>query len=158
MAQHITLPLAIAALAVALLWSQRGGALAAAALPPAVALAPEAQPVAVGATPASAAPTVGDSKPVKTDRSQQLELPDGTFVAALNGATDAAPLQQYWGGQIPWSPIVGVERNTQGVDWYRHANGSYSTTQMVWRSDLNRHAAMTRVGHPGPAVTPAVGQ
>lgn len=82
-------------------------------------------------------------------------LPDGTRTAMLNGATDAPPLGEYWGTTVPWSPIVGIERNDQGVDWYRHQNGSYSTTQVVWRSDLQRHMAMTRVAHPAPAAAPA---
>ena len=82
-----------------------------------------------------------------------LLLPDGSTVPALNGAVDAEPLATFW-GPFPWSPIVGVERNDQGVDWYKHADGSYSTTQMVWRPDLGRHAAMTRVAHPG-ATPPA---
>jgi hypothetical protein len=53
---------------------------------------------------------------------------------------------------MPWSPIVGVEHSA-GVDWYRHANGSYSTTQMV-RADNGSVMAMTRVGHRGPEAPP----
>jgi hypothetical protein len=79
-----------------------------------------------------------------------LLLPDGSTVPTLNGALDAEPLATFW-GPFPWSPIVGVERNDQGIDWYKHADGSYSTTQMVWRQDLGRRAAMTRVAHPGAA-------
>ena len=45
-----------------------------------------------------------------------------------------------------------------GLDWYKHADGSYSTTQMVMRSDLGRMAAMTRVAHPGPALVPTAPQ
>lgn len=86
--------------------------------------------------------------------SRELQLPDGSVVPTLNDAVDAAPIAQFWGSQ-PWSPIVGVERSSAGLDWYKHADGSYSTTQMVWRSDLGRHAAMTRVAHPGPVPAPA---
>lgn len=85
---------------------------------------------------------------------RELQLPDGSVVPTLNDAVDAAPIAQFWGSQ-PWSPIVGVERSSAGLDWYKHADGSYSTTQMVWRSDLGRHAAMTRVAHPGPVPAPA---
>lgn len=88
--------------------------------------------------------------------SRELQLPDGTSVPTLNDAFDAAPLARYW-GPFPWSPIVGVRRGA-GVDWYEHADGSFSTTQMVWRSDLGAMAAMTRVAHPGPqpaATAPA---
>lgn len=93
--------------------------------------------------------------PAEVGHAHQLELPDGSFVPALNGAVDPAPLRQYWGSRVPWSPIVAVERS-QGVDWYRHANGSFSTTQRVWRSDRKEWVTMTRVGHPGPETTPPV--
>jgi hypothetical protein len=82
--------------------------------------------------------------------SKRLELPDGTFVATLNGAVDAPSMKDFW-GPFDWSPIVGTERSSAGVDWYEHADGSFSTTEMVWRPDLGRKAAMTRVAHPGPA-------
>lgn len=88
--------------------------------------------------------------------SRELLLPDGTSVPTLNDTVDAAPLARYW-GPFPWSPIVGV-RSGAGIDWYEHADGSFSTTQMVWRSDLGCMAAMTRVAHPGPppaAAAPA---
>lgn len=112
--------------------------------------APPSLPVtrATAAIPAAAAVP----PPAAATASTQLELPDGTFVPTLNGATDAAPLARYW-GPYPWSPIVGTERSSAGIDWYRHQDGSYSTTQMVWRQDLGREAALTRVAHPGP--TPA---
>ena len=83
-----------------------------------------------------------------------LELPDGSYVDALNGAVDAPPMRDFW-GPFAWSPIVGVERSDAGIDWYRHADGSYSTTQMVLREDLGRMAAMTRVAHPGAAPAAA---
>ena len=96
------------------------------------------------------------AKPAAAEPSRRLELPDGTSVPTLNDAIDAAPLQQFW-GNWPWSPITGVVRGDNGIDWYEHADGSCSTTQMVWRSDLGRHLAMTRVAHPGPApAAPAI--
>ena len=105
--------------------------------------------VAVGAV-APPRPNAAEEDPAPNRR---LELPDGTFVAALNGAVDAPSMKDYW-GPFPWSPIVGVARSDAGLDWYEHADGSYSTTQMVMRSDLGRMAAMTRVAHPGPATVP----
>ena len=75
----------------------------------------------------------------------------------LNNATDAPPLADYW-GIWPWSPIVGVERSDAGIDWYRHEDGSYSTTEMVWRSDYKRFMAMTRVGHPTKVTAPTAPQ
>lgn len=111
---------------------------------------PTAAPTTDRASGDATAPT---EAPVVVDHSRQLELPDGSFVAALNGAVEAAPLQQYW-GPFDWSPITGVVR-AGPIDWYQHADGSFSTTQMVWRSDLGRMAAMTRVAHPGPAPAAA---
>ena len=103
------------------------------------------------AAPAAATPEQAAPREPAADRSHVLELPDGTCCATLNGAVDAAPLATYWGPQ-PWSPIVAIEHSSAGIDWYRHADGSFSTTQMVWRQDLGRMAAMTRVAHPGPTA------
>ncbi|MCK5941484.1 MAG: hypothetical protein KAI24_05895 [Planctomycetes bacterium] len=119
---------------------------------------PENPPTAAAADRATAPPRPAaaafDRRPEQvaqpSDRRRQLLLPDGSYVPALNDAVDAAPLHEYWGPR-PWSPIVAVERSGAGVDWYRHANGSYSTTQMVMRPDLGRMAAMTRVAHVGQA-------
>lgn len=141
-------------------------ALAISWLMPVEAHAPTAAPIAAVPSPAVHAapvpataelPAAAPAALAPAEPSPRLELPDGTSVPTLNGAVDAAPLHHYW-GNWPWSPIVGVVRGA-GVDWYQHADGSCSTTQMVWRSDLGRHAAMTRVAHPGPVpAAPAVAQ
>lgn len=86
----------------------------------------------------------------KASNQRKLALPDGTFVETLNNAVNAPPIADFW-GPFDWSPIIGTERSSAGIDWYKHADGSYSTTQMVMRTDLGREAAMTRVAHPGPA-------
>jgi hypothetical protein len=89
------------------------------------------------------------------DRTTMLELPDGTFVPALNQTVGAPPLAIAWQG--PWSPIDHVERTDQGVDWYVHRDGTRSTTEMKYRPELGRMDAMTRTGRPGgdpPSVTP----
>lgn len=115
--------------------------------------AQSAPPAPVAAAIAAPAPTAPVAAPV--DRKRELLLPDGSYVPALNGAEDAAPIATYW-GPFPWSPIIGIETNSQGLDWYKHKDGSYSTTQMVWREDLGRKVAMTRVAHPAPGETPKV--
>jgi hypothetical protein len=92
--------------------------------------------------------------PPAADHRAELELPDGTFVPSLNGAVGARPIATAWGSQ-PWSPIVATERSDRGVDWYVHADGSRSTTEMQFRSDLARLDALTRVAHPGPKPGPA---
>lgn len=105
--------------------------------------------------PAPAAPTpVRAAAPAAAPAAHhELVLPDGTTVPALNGAVDPAPLSRYW-GPFPWSPIVGRERSSAGIEWYRHADGSYSTTEMAFVEQLGRQIALTRVAHPGPEHTP----
>ncbi len=115
---------------------------------------PAPLPVATAAfAPAPAPANAQPAAATAVDHTHDLALPDGTFVPALNGATDPAPLQQFW-GPFAWSPIVGV-RQGAGIDWYEHADGSMSTTQMVWCQQLGRELAMTRVAHPGPAPAEA---
>ncbi len=80
---------------------------------------------------------------------KMLELPDGTFVPALNGAVNAKPLVTAWDPQVPYAKIIRQERAPDGVDWYVHADGSFSTTRMVFRDDLKRMDAVTSVAHPG---------
>jgi hypothetical protein len=86
-------------------------------------------------------------------RDGQLALPDDTFVPCLNGARGAPDLRLFWGDR-PFSPIVSIERTDLGIDWYVHADGSRTTTEMKWRADLGRFDAMTRVAVPVPG-TPA---
>jgi hypothetical protein len=116
---------------------------------------PESKPPAPAPSPVAEVASANRTKnaPSDVDHSRELELPDGSFVPALNGAVGATRLAEYW-GPLPWSPIVAVERSSAGIDWFRHQDGSYSTTQMVWRKDLGRYEAMTRVAHPGPAPAP----
>lgn len=85
------------------------------------------------------------------DERTTMLLPDGSRVATLNGATDVRPMQEVWPKGRPWSPIVGVERSDVGVDWYVHADGCRSTTEMRWRADLGRADALTRIAQPIPA-------
>lgn len=121
--------------------------------PPPTAAAPT--PSTTTPTPAAAAPLPerGRKPAPPPSRPDELALPDGTFVATLNGATNVPPLADYW-GTWPWSPIVGVERSSAGLDWYKHADGSFSTTQMAWSSTLKAHVPMTRVAHPSTDTAP----
>jgi len=82
---------------------------------------------------------------------QMLKLPDGSEVAPLNGVKQ--PAAMVW--QNPqWSPIVGTE-HSNGIDWYVHADGTRTTTVMLWRSDLGRTDAITWSFHPREAVPTA---
>lgn len=141
------------AVAIVALLMRRGGEAAAPAVPEVpVVEAPSPAPSPAAGQFVAPAPQAAAAAP---DRSRELLLPDGSYVPTLNGATDPAPLKQYW-GLVPWSPIVGVETNDHGVAWYRHANGSYSTTETLWDSAGKRHVTLTRVAHQGPAETPAL--
>ena len=66
---------------------------------------------------------------------------------ALNGAVAPPPLAHALGDRA-FAPIVGVERSAAGIDWYLHADGMRSTTEMRWRHDLLRFDALTRVALP----------
>jgi hypothetical protein len=106
------------------------------------------QPAAAGKPAVDLVPAVpAPSRAPAGPRDQQLALPDDTFVPCLNGARGAPDLREYWGNR-PFSPIVAVERSDLGVDWYVHADGTRTTTEMKWRSDLGRFDAMTRVAVP----------
>ena len=144
---------AAAVVAIAAIGLRENAAPPAADPPPAV--------VTPAATLAPAAPAAAVPAPVvpvrAATREASLELPDGTFVPMLNGATGALSLKQYWGAR-PWSPILHVVRSDAGVDWYVHADGTFTTTEMKWRSDLGRLDAMTRIAIPKgepPPVKPS---
>lgn len=106
------------------------------ASPPPVADKPEAarapDPFGVVATPPA-------------DRSAYIELPDGTFAPALNGVRNAPAMR--WTADEPFAPIVGKE-TYEGVEWYSHADGSKSTTRVVFRTDLDHDAPVTSVATP----------
>lgn len=77
----------------------------------------------------------------------ELTLPDGSTVATLNGV--AQPALMRWKRGRPYSPIIGI-RSRAGVDWYEHADHSFTTTVMIYRQDLGREDATTIVTHPVP--------
>ena len=96
--------------------------------------APAPQPATATAPPAPPQPSEGDF----------ILMPDGSKPKALNGVKN--PPKALW-GDPPWSPIVRVDHNN-GLDWYVHADGSYTTSMMQWRSDLNDKTAVTICLHP----------
>lgn len=118
--------------------------------PPTSAAAPASTAVAAPAA-ALVAPLPAATAPAgKGDDDAMWLLPDGSRIATLNGARSPRPLQEAWPPNVPWSPIVGFERSPAGVDWYVHADGSKSTTEMKWREDLRRYDAVTRLARPTP--------
>jgi hypothetical protein len=108
--------------------------------------APAPQPVTAQAPPAK-----------KADEGDFILMPDGSKPKALNGVKQ--PPKALWGDQ-PWSPIVRIQHDP-GLDWYVHADGSYTTSLMQWRSDLNDKTPVTICLHPAqvmPTDEPASGQ
>lgn len=88
---------------------------------------------------------------VPADR--RLRMPDGSFVPTLNGVLHPADI--VWGDR-PWSPIVRKQIDPT-VEWYVHADGTYTTTLMRWRGDLGREEPVTLCMRPGrPAATERV--
>ena len=88
-----------------------------------------------------------DPAPTPVERgSRTIPLPDGTFVPALNGIEN--PPAPHWERGRPWSPIVG-RAHSQGLEWYVHADGTWTTTFRAWRDELGRYDDTTAVYHPG---------
>lgn len=114
--------------------------------------APAAEVVASRVEPAPPSCPAAREAPAEAADETTWLLPDGARVPALNGARSPQPMREVWPVSVPWSPITGVEHSPAGIDWYVHADGSRSTTQMVWRADLGRMDAMTRLARPAPRV------
>lgn len=116
-----------------------------------LAVTPQAVPDLPAPTPSNApvmtyeAPTIVHA-PKPEERDRMFKLPNGDFVASLNGVLNAP--EMLWPKDIPYSPIVGRERDTRGHEWYVHADGSKSTNRMVFRSDLGRMDPITTVANP----------
>jgi len=74
----------------------------------------------------------------------RLYFPDGTWLPALNGATNPKPV--YFRGR-PYSPVVRKAYDPKFKrHWYVHADGSWSTTvPMNFRGQKN---TVTQVVHP----------
>jgi len=83
----------------------------------------------------------------------RLGLPDGSWVPALNGAEGEHDLAKAWERGRPFAPILDVVDGPY-CQFYRHADGTLSTTQMVWREDLGRDDVCVWVAHPQAHVAP----
>jgi hypothetical protein len=73
-----------------------------------------------------------------------IRFPGGQTAKALNDCKSSATC--VWGDR-PWSPIERVEFNN-GLYWYVHRDGTYTTTTMTWRSDLGREDVVALCMHP----------
>ena len=68
----------------------------------------------------------GDAQPVAATGNQgSIRFPDGSSRPALNGVTQA--LEIPWPSGVPFAPVV-EQLHHNGADWYRHADGTFTTT------------------------------
>lgn len=88
-------------------------------------------------------PTQSDVAPA------QAKFPDGTARTALNGVT--VPLTIDWPGQRPYSPVVEVVTNENGVSFWKHADGSFSTTLVRVETVSGKVVQFAQTYTPGPA-------
>ncbi|MCA8952615.1 MAG: hypothetical protein KDE27_24090 [Planctomycetes bacterium] len=102
--------------------------------------APQIASVPVTPLPAGAEP--------EPESGPMLRLPDGTSVPNLNGVK--VPVKFRWTRNYPYSPIVGkrLAKEPGDWEWYEHADGSLSTTVMLYRDDLGREDATSFVATP----------
>jgi hypothetical protein len=77
---------------------------------------------------------------------QFLKLPDGNYVAPLNGVKEPAPF--LWPPSIPFAPIIGKELDDHGRWWYVHKDGSKSTTFMGMHPQTGKLDARTDIMNP----------
>ena len=78
-------------------------------------------------------------------RRRRLYFPDGSYLPALNGATNVPSVAFR---DRAYSPVIGKAKDDTGREWYQHEDGSSSTTFMGWRKDLGRYDGNTVVAHP----------
>ena len=76
----------------------------------------------------------------------QLLLPDGTRLPVLNGAYGAPPPK--WPEDRPWSPIVRKEIDKLGYEWYVHADGCKTITQVVFDRVSGKRMVATNTFQP----------
>ncbi len=83
------------------------------------------------------------TSPTDMQRRAMVKLPNHEYLPALNGCMDPPAMQ--WPPGKPYSPVVGTRVFADGVEWYVHENGFFSTTHMVHNSQLGRQMAVTVV-------------
>lgn len=113
--------------------------------------------------PAVASPMVADARagaaattPPVAGKPGTMRFPDGSTRPALNGVTEV--LEIPWPSDRPWSPVV-EQVHHNNVDWFRHADGSFSTTIVRKEEVSGRMVQMPLCYTPAPAVgTPTLRQ
>lgn len=77
----------------------------------------------------------------------KLTYPDGSTRDALNGV--GADVTILWSPERPFAPIVGTFHD-RGWDWYRHADGTLTTVQILEINGVPQVCPLT--AHPEAAV------
>jgi hypothetical protein len=101
----------------------------------------ESATVSVGApaaTPAAAPAAAGGS----------IRFPDGSSKPALNGVTEALELP--WPADRPFAAVLDVVSHA-GTDFYRHADGTFSTTVVRTESVSGKQVQIGLCYSPSPA-------
>lgn len=107
----------------------------------------------IGSPPSAAATSAGPefgmlrTAPSAEDRPRYVEMPDGSWLPALNGVRGAP--KSSWNPERPYARVVRVDR-MQDADWYVHADGTWTTTRSVFRKDLGRDDPQSYALHPQP--------
>lgn len=74
-----------------------------------------------------------------------IRFPDGSYLPPLNGAKGRVVMT--WPAGRPFSPVVGKIGGGQSEEWYRHADGTLSTTVVKFRSDLGREDVLCQIAN-----------
>src|SRR5262245_52856841 len=115
------------ALAAWLLWRDPGPAPATPTGTPPTAAVPQAAPAPAAVPPRAAAEGRAAPPAAKaTEQPDWMAFPDGSALPPLNGVTKSPKLT--WHRMLPYTKVVGTERDAQGREWYVHENGARSTT------------------------------
>lgn len=104
-------------------------------------------PPSAASTPASPEFGVLRTPPSAEDRPRYVEMPDGSWLPALNGVLGAP--KSSWNPERPYARVVRIDR-MQDADWYVHADGTWTTTRSVFRKDLGRDDVQSYALHPRP--------
>jgi hypothetical protein len=123
--------------------------------PPATApAAVDGVPQGVPAPAESTVPTSRASTPAKTPPAGSpplLTFPDGSTMPVLNGAKD--PVAMPWPPNRPFAPVV-EKIVDHGQEWYKHADGVWSTSVTSFDDAAGIERTMGQVWVPGTPKPP----
>ena len=115
-------------------------------VPAAVDRAPAAEPAPAAAT--APAPAATSPAPAVVPL---LTFPDGSTMPVLNGAVD--PVAMPWPPNRPFAPVV-EKIVDHGQEWYKHADGVWSTTVTSFDDAAGIQRTMGQVWVPGTPKPP----